>query len=94
MERTPLFMTKSPKTLEEVEANPQLKAIQSIVNDYEPDGEEEMCILLTLQELAEYSKNHGNAAFTKGRTAKEKFVNCSCNVFFLIRRVENTDLLN
>jgi hypothetical protein len=37
MASTPLFMTESP-TLEQIAGNPQLEALQSIVNEYEPEG--------------------------------------------------------
>lgn len=59
MEATPLFMKSAP-TQKQVDESPELSALQSIINDYEPD------------EKANYSKQHGNDAFKKGRTAKER----------------------
>ena len=38
MERTPLFMTKAPKTMDEIENNPDLLALKSIVDEYTPEG--------------------------------------------------------
>eukprot|EP00047_Mylnosiga_fluctuans_P011808 m.22917 g.22917 ORF g.22917 m.22917 type:complete len:407 (-) comp3822_c0_seq1:109-1329(-) len=58
-ETTPLFMTKAP-TAEQVQASPELSALQEIVNEYTPE------------ESAKYSKDHGNAAFLKGKAATAK----------------------
>lgn len=33
-----MFMTKPPMSIEEIENNPDLKALQEIVNEYEPEG--------------------------------------------------------
>ncbi len=43
MERTPLFMTKAPTSVEEIESNPDLMAIKGIVDDYSPEGAH-MCV--------------------------------------------------
>lgn len=37
MEKTPMFMTKAP-TMADIENNPQLKALQDIISEFEPDG--------------------------------------------------------